>query len=257
MATTQSPRPAGPDHDGEGRPPPRRRTALVVVGISLAAAAVVTVPFVARDLDHRPAPSGHHPTPGRSPSRAVGLPADPTPLRPAAPGRASRLVVTDVGDRWSLRRTPGAGGPSYAVVVRSQGTVSRVRVPATWRPVLERSPVSIGELTDGVLVSQGGRHADTWHVYVAWAGRISALRMRGPVPLGGGSLPAGSRVYRSWLGADGRPYTRIATARPDRYRVWTWLPSVASAWTPPTLVAHSLGTLCLDQSRATYATCRS
>jgi hypothetical protein len=169
-------------------------------------------------------------------------------------------VVTDNGDRWSLRRRDPAAplaSATYDLVVRSHDTVRRVRVPADRLPVLERTPVSIGELTDGVLVSQEGGGSDTWRVYVAWGGRISALGTRGPVVLGAGLTVGGGRAYLSWLGADGRPYTRMDTSRPRHFRVWAWLPSAATAWTPPSLVAHSLGTVCLDDVRQTYGACTS
>lgn len=259
MATTQASQPAGPDPDGGFTPHSRRRTALVVAAVSLVAAAVVVVPFVARGLGHPAAAPAEIPVPSSSPSpvHSVGSHADLPALFPAAPRHRGRVVVTDNGDRWSLRRLdPGAapGSASYVLVVRSRGTVRSVRVPAGPAPVLQGTPVSIGELTDGVLVSQKGGGSDTWRVFVAWGGRISTLKARGPVALGGGFTHG--TAYLSWLGADGRPYTRLGTSRPGHFRVWAWLPSAATAWTPPVLVAHSLGTVCLDDVRQTYGTCR-
>jgi len=234
----------------------------VVAAVSLVAAAVVVGPFVARGLGRPAAAPSEAPVPSGSPSPAQGVAAhaDLPALLPAAPRHSARVVVTDNGDRWSLsRRDPAApfALAAYDLVVRSHGTVRRVRVPAGRPPVLERTPVSIGELTDGVLVSREGGGSDTWRVYVAWGGRISALATRGPVVLGAGRTARGSRAYLSWLGADGRPYTRLDTARPRHFRVWAWLPSAATAWTPPVLVAHSLGTVCLDDLRQTYGTCPS
>jgi hypothetical protein len=262
MAVTQAPEQAGPEHHDRRPRPRRRRTALVVAAVSLAAGAVVTVPFVVRDLGGSMGTPARTPTPGRhpSPTDRAGEPGDLPTLLPVAPGAArggAQVVVTDDGDHWSLGRVdPGAPGEpaTYDLVVRSHGITRSVRLPTGRPPALGRTPVSIGAFTDGVLVSRTTDGSQTWRVYVAWAGRVTALTTRGPLPLGAGLTADRSAAYRSWLGPDGRPYTRVGTPRSGHVRVWAWEPSDASAWTPPALVAHSLGTLCLDE-RQGYRRC--
>jgi hypothetical protein len=263
MAVTHAPGQAGPEHQGRGPWHHRRRTALVVSAVSLAAAAVVTVPFVVRDLGRSAATPPPTPDPSRHPSPTLraGQPADLPTLLPAAPGAArggGRVVVTDDGDRWSLRRVaPAAPGEpvTYDLVVRSHGTTRSVPLPAGRTPALGRTPVSIGALTDGVLVSRPTGDSETWRVYVAWAGRVTALTTRGPVALGVGLTADRGAAYRTWLGPGGRAYTRVGTPRSGRFRVWAWEPSDASAWTPPVLVARSLGTVCLDEAGQSYDRC--
>jgi hypothetical protein len=157
-----------------------------------------------------------------------------------------------------LRRHTPSGPtepPSYDLVVSGHGTTRSVRIPAGGPPVLDATPVNVGELTDGVLVSQGGGDADTWRVYVDWAGGIVELETSGSVSLGSRFAGSNDAAYLSWQGADGRLYTRVGTTTPGRFRVWAWQPTGATAWTPPTLHADDLGVVCIDDLLQTYGTC--
>jgi hypothetical protein len=107
-----------------------------------------------------------------------------------------------------------------------------------------------------VLLSQEGGDSDTWRVYVRWAGVVQQLVTQGPVSLGGGFTPDGAAAYLSWMGRDGRLYTRIGTARPGRDHVYGWQPVGGTAYTAPVLQAVDLGTVCLDEALGTYGTCR-
>jgi hypothetical protein len=118
-----------------------------------------------------------------------------------------------------------------------------------------RTPVRVGDLTQGVLLSQEGGDSDTWRVYVRWGGQVQQLRTQGPVALGGGFTAAGMTAYLSWMSADGSLYTRIGTPRPGRVHVYAWVPTGASAGTAPVLEARDLGVVCLDETLGTYGTC--
>jgi hypothetical protein len=107
--------------------------------------------------------------------------------------------------------------------------------------------VRLGNVTDGVL-----RRTPTgaWQVLVRWDGRLQPVPLRGPVRFAAG--PASS-----WITADGLLYTRISTSDPDRFRVYAWEPRGSSAYTPPTLVATSLGTVCFNRAFTAFGTCPS
>jgi hypothetical protein len=162
------------------------------------------------------------------------------------------------GDQWRLLPLHASGDPEtgqWLLRYAGQGGPESVRVPVGWAPSLFRSPVRIGDLTDGVLVSQEGGDSDTWRVYLRWGGGIQQLVTRGPVALGGGFSADGGSAYLSWMGPDGRLYTRLGTGRPGRDHVYAWQPAGGSAYTPPVLEAVDLGTVCLDETWQTYGTC--
>jgi hypothetical protein len=103
--------------------------------------------------------------------------------------------------------------------------------------------VRIGDITEGRL----RRTTDGWRVVVRWDGRRQPLKLRGRVSLG----------RASWLSADGLLYTRVPTGRPGRFRVYAWDPQGGSAYTPPTLVAVSLGRVCFNSSFTAFGNCRA
>jgi hypothetical protein len=103
--------------------------------------------------------------------------------------------------------------------------------------------VRIGDVTDGSL----RRTPAGWQVVVRWAGRLQPLTLHGPVSLGRGS----------WLSADGLLYTRVPAARPGHFRVYAWDPQGGSAYTPPSMVAVSLGQVCFNPSFTAYGNCRA
>src|SRR5262245_34400812 len=162
------------------------------------------------------------------------------------------------GERWRVRPLHGTGDPEtdqWLLQYDGSGGPESVRVPVGWAPTLYRSPARVGDLTDGVLVSQEGGDSDTWRVYVQWGGGIRQLATRGPLPLGSGFGPDGDTAYLSWMGQDGRLYTRVGTAHPGRFHAYAWQPVGGSAYTAPVLHAVDLGTVCLDEALDTYGTC--
>jgi hypothetical protein len=103
--------------------------------------------------------------------------------------------------------------------------------------------VRIGDITVGTLRRTPGG----WQVVVRWDGRLQPLTLHGPVSLG----------RASWLSADGLLYSRVPAARPGRFRVYAWDPQGGSAYTPPALVAVSLGQVCFNRSFTAYGNCRA
>ncbi len=236
--------------------PGRMRRTAVVVGVALACAVAIAAPFTlhVRDRDARSVT----PTAEVSP-HVVGTRDGLPVLLPGARGRAAGPagVRTD-GEVWTLRRddaSTAAESARFHLVVTGRGGSQTVAVPAGWAPVLLRRPARVGDLTQGVLVSQEGGDSDTWRVFVRWGGRVQPLHTRGPVPLGGGFTADGATAYLSWMTPDGRLFTRIGTARPGRFHLYAWVPGDASASRAPLLRARDLGVVCLDATRGTYGAC--
>jgi hypothetical protein len=164
------------------------------------------------------------------------------------------------GDHWQLHPLDPSADPestSWRLEYTGTGATQSLRLPAGWTPRMYRTPVRVGDLTQGLLVSQEGGDSDTWRVYVQWGGRVQQLVTQGPLPLGGGFGPDGDTAYLSWMGRDGRLYTRVGTARPARFHVYAWQPVGGTAYDPPVLQAVDLGLVCLDQTLDTYGTCAS
>jgi hypothetical protein len=160
---------------------------------------------------------------------------------------------------WTVRKVGSHGGPEFApydLIHSVAGANHTARVPLGWSPSLFPAPVRLGDGTDAVLLSQEGGDSDTWRVYVDLGGQVQRLGQQGPVRLGGGFTQDGDRVYLSWLTPAGSLFTRVGTVRPGHYRVYAWQPSGGDATTPPTLVAHDLGPVCIDDMWQTYGTCR-
>jgi hypothetical protein len=199
--------------------------------------------------------------PGQDWTYDVGPHGDLPTLLPAdSRGTAGRSGTrTADGDVWTVRRaeSPGPLEPSHWTLGVSGRLAARsVAVAPGSAPSLFRTPVRVGDLTQGVLLSQEGGDLDAWRVYVDWDGRIQELPTRGSVQLGGGFTGRHPEVaYLSWMSADGSLFTRIGEATPGRYRVYAWRPEDATAATAPTLVAQDLGTLCIDEMLGTYGTC--
>jgi hypothetical protein len=152
----------------------------------------------------------------------------------------------------------GRGDPESAPydVLHSVGaTVHSAHVPIGWSPSLFRAPVHLGDGTLGVLLSQDGGDSDTWRVYADRGGQVQELMQRGPLPLGGGFTHDGDHAYYSWLTPGGDLYTRVGTGRPAHFHVYAWRLTGGDATTAPTLVAHDLGTVCIDDMWQTYGTC--
>jgi hypothetical protein len=152
----------------------------------------------------------------------------PTPSPPWTPTRQDPGVRAGVGPRGDLPALPPAA--------RSPSAGTRVR---------------LGDITDGVLRRAPDR---TWQVRVRWNGRLQPVATRGPVGLGG---PSTAYVSASWVSADGLLYTRVPTARPDRFRVYAWEPRGGTAYTPPTLVATDLGSVCFTPTFTAFGDCRT
>jgi hypothetical protein len=105
--------------------------------------------------------------------------------------------------------------------------------------------VRLGNVTDGVL----RRTPDgTWQVLVRWDGRLQPVPTRGPVQLAAGAAS-------SWIADDGLLYTRVPTGTPGQFRVFAWDPQGGTAYTPPVLVASSLGRACFDRGFTAFGNC--
>jgi hypothetical protein len=192
----------------------------------------------------------------------VGPHADLPALLPAGDsGSTSTAAVRfPSGERWQVRPLEADSDPETGRwVLRYAGQDGRgsVEVPAGWAPTLFQSPVRVGDLTDGVLLSQEGGDSDTWRIYVRWAGRIQQLATQGPLPLGGGFTPDGGTAYLTWRSKDGDLYTRVGTARPGRDHVYAWQPTGGTADSSPVLQAVDRGIVCIDDFLGTYGTCAS
>ena len=211
-----------------------------------------------RTLDQPPAPC----SPGQDWAFDVGPHGDLPPMLPTDPGRAAgpEGVTFVSGDHWQLSAIDASADPEtsrWRLEYTGTGGTRSVRVPAGWAPSMYRSPVRVGDLTEGLLVRQEGGDSDTWRVYVRWGGRVQQLVTRGPLPLGGGFGPDGDTAYLSWMDHDGNLYTRIGTTHPARFHVYAWRPVGGTAYDAPVLQAVDLGTVCLDQTLGTYGTCAS
>jgi hypothetical protein len=197
---------------------------------------------------------------GQDWSYDVGPRADLPALLPTAGTREAGPggIVTPDGYAWSLRRATPLGSvesANYDLVVKGGGTTQSIAVPAGWAPAMYRTPARIGDLTQGVILSQEGGDSDTWRVYVRWGGQVQQLQTQGPVGLGGGFTSGGMTAYLSWMSADGSLYTRFGTPRPGHFHVYAWMPTGVSASTAPVLAAQDLGVVCIDQTLDTYGTC--
>lgn len=104
--------------------------------------------------------------------------------------------------------------------------------------------VRVGDITDGTLRRTPGVG---WQVMVRWDGRLQPLTLRGPVSL----------AQASWVSASGLLYTRVPDGAPGRFRVYAWDPQGGSAYTPPSLVAASLGRVCFNPTFTAYGNCRA
>jgi hypothetical protein len=107
--------------------------------------------------------------------------------------------------------------------------------------------VRLGDVTDGVLRRTPG---GTWQVLVRWNGRLQPVPTRGPVQLAAGAAS-------SWIAQDGLLYTRVPASAPGRFRVYTWDPRGGTAYTPPTLVATSLGQACFNRAFTAFGDCHT
>lgn len=104
--------------------------------------------------------------------------------------------------------------------------------------------VRVGDITDGTLRRTPGVG---WQVLVRWDGRLQPLTLRGPVSLD----------QASWVSALGLLYTRVPDGAPGRFHVYAWDPQGGSAYTPPSLVAASLGRVCFNTSFTAFGNCRA
>jgi hypothetical protein len=197
----------------------RGRRATVVAVVVLAFAAIV-VPFVLRDLGRGGAQA--------SPASRATAPADPTRSQQATTSGSDTAPVSDpaLGPRGDLPALlPARAGLSAGTRVR------------------------LGDVTDGLLRrTPDGR----WQVLVRWDGRLQPVPTHGPVALGGGP---GADAPASWVSGEGLLYTRVATTRPDRFRVYRWEPRGGTAYTPPTLMATAVGPVCFNHAFTAFGNC--
>lgn len=115
-------------------------------------------------------------------------------------------------------------------------------LPAARLALRDGQPVRVGDVTTGVV----HRSATAgWQVLVRWDGRLQPLPIRGPVSLGAAT----------WASRAGLLYTRVATATPGRFHVYAWSPTGGTAYTPPTLVATTVGDVCFNQAFTAFGGC--
>jgi hypothetical protein len=111
------------------------------------------------------------------------------------------------------------------------------------RGLRDGARVRVGDITEGVVRRTAGAG---WQVVVRWDGRLQPLTTHGPVTLGDSS----------WVAASGLLYTRVPAGASHRFHVYAWDPEGGSAYTPPTLVADSLGRVCFDDAFTAFGNCR-
>jgi hypothetical protein len=149
--------------------------------------------------------------------------------------------------------THEAGGPAPPATQHHQGRADSSLGPRSDLPPLlpDAAPglsvgqtVRVGDITDGAL-----RRTPTgvWQVVVRWDGRLQPLAVRGPASLGA----------TSWVSRAGILYTRVTTATSGRFQVFAWDPEGGSAYSPPALVATSLGDVCFNASFTAFGNCHA
>jgi len=165
------------------------------------------------------------------------------------------FVLHEVGDDDGAKASAATGTtpPSVAPATHQHQATDPAVGPRGTLPDLlparsrlsDGAHVRLGNVTDGVLRRTP---AGAWQVLVRWDGRLQAVPLRGPVRLAAG--PA-----TSWISEKGLIYTRVPTTSPDRFRVFAWDPRGATAYSPPRLVATSLGTVCFNHAFTAFGTC--
>lgn len=122
-------------------------------------------------------------------------------------------------------------------------------LPARGR-LTDGAHVRLGDITTGVLRRT---HDGGWQVLVRWDGRLQPVVPHAPsrVDLGSG------RAVATWVSRDGLLYTRVVTSRPGRFRVYAWEPRGGTAYSPPVLVATSLGQICFNRAFTSFGDCRT
>ncbi|NYI45159.1 hypothetical protein BJ993_002239 [Nocardioides aromaticivorans] len=120
-------------------------------------------------------------------------------------------------------------------------------------PYLLDVQLELGQAGAGWVVGHEGGDSTRLTVYVIRAGRlVPATPTPGDPDLGGGFTPEGG-TRRTWFDAAGQAFTRVATGRPDQYRLYRWAVSGPGEGggtddLDPRLVAEDLGTVCVTES---------
>ena len=151
------------------------------------------------------------------------------------------------------RTTPDQGRP-VADPTTDPALGSQTHLPALLPAragVGDGTKVRLGDVTTGFLRRTPG---GGWQVLVRWDGHLRPVPTRGPVTLGG--RPSGP-ASASWVSDEGLLYTRVALPGSHEFRVYTWDPRGATAYTPPTLVATDLGRVCFNKSFTDFGNCRA
>jgi hypothetical protein len=148
------------------------------------------------------------------------------------------------------RSAPAHQPPAVDAAVGPRGHLPAL-LPARSTRLSDGLRVRLGVITDGVLRRTPG---GTGQVWVRWNGRLQPVPTRGPVQLIGATT---GHPPSSWVSDQGLLYTRVALARPGRFRVFAWAPRGATAYTPPTLVAKNLGLACFNRSFTAFGDCGS
>jgi hypothetical protein len=115
-------------------------------------------------------------------------------------------------------------------------------LPAAGPGLQDGATVRVGDITTGVVHRSP---TGAWQVVVRWDGQPQPLTAQGPVSLGAGS----------WVSRAGLLYSRVATGTPGRFRVYAWDAQGGTAYTPPSLVATSLGPVCFNQTFTAFGGC--
>jgi hypothetical protein len=167
-----------------------------------------------------------------------GLDHDGTP--------ASASTVRDKGGTPTKTSAHHHRGANHSALGSHRNLPSLLPAATSGLGLRDRQTVRVGDVTQGTLrrTPTGG-----WQVVVRWAGRWQALPTHGPASVSLGRA--------SWVSASGLLYTRVPTSTPGRFQVFAWDPQGSSAYTPPTLVASPVGTVCFDAAFTAYGDCRS
>lgn len=120
-------------------------------------------------------------------------------------------------------------------------------------PYLLDVQLELGQAGAGWIVGHEGGDSTRLQVYVVRDGELVAARTsEGDPDLGGGfTADGGSRT--TWFSEAGGPWTRVATGKPDQYRLYRWAVSGPGEGggtddLAPLLRAEDLGTACMAES---------
>lgn len=191
------------------------------------------------------------------PATGVDGPADLVPIfteQPVAELRAGTPTVADDGTGITAELVERGG--RYRLQVRNGPDMVSATIPEDAdTPYLLDLQLELGQAGAGWVVGHEGGDSTRLQVYVIRAGRLVAAAPTAGDPAFGGGFTVDGLPRQTWFGTAGQAYTRVATGKPDQYRLYGWAVSGPGEGGgtddhDPRLVAESLGTVCVTESAA-------